>query len=147
MKKLLSLLVVAITLIAVQSCESMFGDSYSAKVTTLDATGITHEGYTFNATIDWRGNAAITGQGGVFYSKAADITEKNHMFSCTLVDLKDGINQIHSVEKNYYELYSKNYYFKAGETVYYKAFAKVFTAERKTEYIYGEEKSFVMPAE
>ncbi|MCQ2147731.1 MAG: hypothetical protein MJZ16_09470 [Bacteroidales bacterium] len=145
MKKLLSLLLLALCLIAAQGCESIFGDTYSAKVTTLDATDISLEGYTFNASIDWKGNPAITGEGGVFYGPTAGISAKNSKFSCALIDLHDGINQVHATQKNYNVAILKDYYFKAGQTVYYRAFAKVFTAEGEMEFIYGEEKSFVIP--
>ena len=54
MKKIFSILAAAIALVSLQSCqEKLPPEGYKAVVTTLDATDVSYEGFTFNATIEY----------------------------------------------------------------------------------------------
>ncbi|MCQ2145050.1 MAG: hypothetical protein MJY72_04850 [Bacteroidales bacterium] len=146
MKKIFSILAAAIALVSLQSCqEKLPPEGYKAVVTTLDATDVSYESFTFNATIEYHFAGSNLGKGGVFYGFSEDINADNYNYSTPAGFLDLGLNVIEFKTQNYRMLMGvKTYDIEHGETVYYRAYARVFTDEG-SKYIYGDVKSFVMP--
>lgn len=149
MKKLLSILFALAAFVTFQSCtEDLTDDGFKAKVVTLDVTNVSLDSFTANATVDYSGGSACVGSAGVYFSDKPNITKGRIMSE--EIYLKNGKNNIGGPVKNYAADPAtgiKMYFFEPKTTVYYRAFARIFTPDKGDQYVYGEEKSFVIPAE
>lgn len=152
MKRIITL-IAALAFLAFQSCER-YEPSYSYSVTTLEATRVTHEGYAFNAEIEWWGNASTVAYAGVFYSHRPDVTMGNvrpddYIYTTPRKEIRNRTLNINSYQDNFTrESGHKLYYYHTGETVYYRAYIEVSdygVNPPKHRIYYGEEKSFVIP--
>lgn len=142
MKKFFSILVALVAMVSFQSCvEDETDDHYSAKVVTLDATDVSEAGFTFHATIDYSGGAAVLGNGGVFFAAKPNVTKDSYLLSTETKMLKNGSNKLDFPTNN---VKLSSHHFSAGDKLYYRAYAKVFVGHDDV-YVYGEEKSVVIP--
>lgn len=149
------MLLAVISIIAAQSCEDRFPTDIGVKITTLDVTKVSLEGYTFNATLEWTSNEPVLGDAGVFYSRKPHISMKNlsqePIYTTPVKKLLSSVLNINSHIDNYTSSPGKKTYtYQAGETIYYRAYLKISQWNPKQPdvlYYYGEEKSFVIPNE
>jgi len=144
MKRILVLFAAISVLFAVSSCEKD-NANISVKVTTLDATNVSYEGYTFNAEVVVKGlNSSAYVDGGVYYGDKPNVSKDNKFLTTEVKAFVNGKNTYSDTDSNAYEfLLNKMYYFPKGTTIYYKAYAEVITVDG-TRYVYGEEKSFTL---
>lgn len=145
MKKFFVMLVSAIALFALASCEKdeTTDRPISVVVKTLDVTNVSLDGFTFNASFDCKSIPTFA-ECGVFYSATPNVTKESKMYSAPVVSLKQGMNNYSETVKNYFQVILKDYYFKSGETMYYRAYVMYYKNSGGTEYVYGEEKSVVI---
>lgn len=124
--------------------------------TSTNGVTITTERVNFHATFVWEGDTdqpLPKALGGVFYGKTYNLSADNNLGSTRLIEIRDDTFNIFS-ETYEFDLVYVNVntkddsiadLFAPGDTMYYRAYAKVINGINDTSYIFGEEKSVVMP--
>lgn len=146
MKRIITFVLIAIVALSSVGC-SKTGAKASGSITTLDATSISADQFTFNVEYTYNGGSGSVAQVGVYYGPLSTQTEETHGMSSSYKYITKSEKDTYSVQTSniFTEIFSiKTYYVSPGSTCYYRAYMHIIDGETTTT-IYGETKSFVVP--
>ena len=149
MKKIFALALTACLVVLATSCDNTPALEYTATAVTEDVTDVSLASFTFNATFNLEATRDAATAVGIYLSRTAGVDASNNLMTTDPDYYETAFsNKVYTYPFNNTFLWmggTKNE-FEAGTTVYYRAYITVVSSEGAKTY-YGEEKSFVVPAE